>query len=65
MQKQQDELMKRFMGNLNRPKREKLEQSNQQKTSSQDSARRAVPDPLFEQNLQWLENLNSEVRSKF
>ena len=64
MQKQQDELMKRFMAKLNRPKREKSEQSNQQKTSSQDCARRAAPDPLFEQRLQWLENLNSEVRSK-
>jgi len=38
--------MRRFMGKLNRPKREKSEQSNQQKTSSQDRARRAVPDSL-------------------
>ena len=53
------------MGKLNRPKREKSEQSNQQKTSSQDRAKRAVPDPLLEKRLQWLENLNSEVRQNF
>jgi hypothetical protein len=62
MQKQRDEFMQRFMGTLNRPKREKSEQSNQQKTSSQDCAGRAAPDTLFEKNLQWLENLDSEVR---
>jgi hypothetical protein len=53
------------MGKLNRPKREKPEQSNQQKTSSQDRASRAAPDPLHEKNLQWLENLNSKVRQNF
>jgi hypothetical protein len=53
------------MGKLNRPKREKSEQSNQQKTSSQDCARRAAPDALLEKNLQWLENLNAEVRQNF
>jgi hypothetical protein len=54
--------MRQFMGKLNRPKREKPEQSNQQKTSSQDCARRASLDALLEKRLQWLENLNSEVR---
>ena len=53
------------MGKLNRPKREKLDQSNQQKNSAQDRARRAAPDPLFKKRLQWLENLNSEVRQNF
>jgi hypothetical protein len=62
MQKQRDELMQRFMGTLNRPKREKSEQSNQQKTSSQDCARRAALDALLEKRIQWLENLNSKVR---
>ena len=57
--------MRRFMGKLNRPKREKSDQSNQQKNSSQDRARRAAPDPLFKKRLQWLENLNTEVRQNF
>ena len=57
--------MRRFMGKLNRPKRDKSEQSNQQKTSSRDRARRAAPDALFEKNLHWLENLNTEVRQNF
>jgi len=57
--------MRRFMGKLNKPKRQKSDQSNQQKNSSQDRVRRAAPDPLLEKRLQWLENLNSEVRQNF
>jgi hypothetical protein len=53
------------MGKLNRPKREKSEQFNQQKNSSRDRARRTAPDPLLEERLQWLVNLNSEVRQNF
>jgi hypothetical protein len=59
MQKQRDELVQRFMGTLNRPKREKSEQSNQQKTSSQDCARRAALDALNEKQRQWLEKLKA------
>ena len=65
MQKQQDELMERLMGKLNRPKREKSEQFNQQTTASQDCARRTAPDALLEERLQWLVNLNSEVRRNY
>jgi hypothetical protein len=53
------------MGKLNKPKREKSNQSTQQNNSSQDRARLAVPDPLLEKRLQWLENLNDEVRQNF
>ena len=59
MQKQEDELMKRFMEKQDRPKREKSEQSNQKTTSSRDCARRATPDALLEKRLQWLEELNA------
>ena len=61
MQKQQDELTKRF---LKRPKREKSEQSNQQKTSSQDRDRRAALDALNEKRRQWLEKLKTKEDTK-
>ena len=53
------------MGKLNKPKRQKSYQTNQQKNSSQDRARPAASDPLFKKRLQWLENLNDEVRQNF
>lgn len=61
MQKQQDELTKRF---LKRPKREKSEQSNQQKTSSPDRDRRAALDALNEKRRQWLEKLKTKEDTK-
>ena len=57
--------MRQFMGKLNRTKREKSEQSNQQKITFYDCSRQAAPDALFEKRLQWLEKLNFEVRQNF
>ena len=65
MEKHQDESMKQLVGKLNRPKRMKSEQSNQQKALSQDCAKQTVSDPFFEERLQWLENLDSQVRQNF
>ena len=56
--------MKRFLEKHNRPKREKSEPSNQQKTS-QDRAGRTALDPLIEQRLQWLEELNAMTVSAY
>ena len=64
MQKQPDELMKRFLEKLKRPKREKSEQSNQQKTSSPDRDRRAALDALNEKRRQWLEKLKDKEGTK-
>ena len=61
MQKQQDELTKRF---LKRPKWEKSEQSSQQKTSSPDRDRRAALDALNEKRRQWLEKLKTKEDTK-
>ena len=59
MQKQQDALMKRFLGKQKRPKREKSEQSKQQTASLQDYARRAALNALNEKSRQWLERLKA------
>lgn len=61
MPKQPNESIRRFLEKLKRPKRE---QSEQQTTSSIDRARQAALDALNEKRRQWLEKQKAKRDAK-
>ena len=64
MPDQPDETIKRFFEKLKRPKREKLEQSNQQTPTSQERARKAALDVMKEKHRQWLEKQKAKKEAE-
>ena len=64
MQEHQEEAMRRFLENLKMPTRDKSKESNQQSTSSQYRARRAILDVLNERGRQRQEKQKAEEDAK-